>query len=1301
MKYQIEGEVAPHVESTEPTEGEIFQATLDWFNTHPFADMPSMSDLSEIHGAESQVPKWKEMRGDKPGERYQGVYVPFANVTARPTVEGEKQKRGQFYYDTVPIEDGANRLNIVMVGDKPMVMPPTQGDMSNAEYRDITRMYDRFNKEYLHTYKKPARRKSGTSEVFHVYGAGLPYASDKSAWYEQYPSMNPDQQQDGGYIELELTDQEIEQYRKGGYIVEELPKAQKGIINLSGPRASKAEYLDIEDDVKEFADRYVTSEHHRNLLEKQGYPEDKIYWRMQDVLNYEPSLHTRFKTHGNSYVGAAGEGDIPLSLDSGQEAGMPVVSYNVLNPHPFPLDQVVSHEWGHIPVSTGFNPLTENERKEFINRLKPGVAKNEHDLEPQENRSDQFTQKHLDEYRKKTGAPNRMFKLYEDKDIIWLMNNIAATDFETNLDKAKYGGSLPKAQRGRTSGINYGSKAMELGADMLVASDPVQAKQYVIENLGYDPGDSTLIGNILHSAKRPASQPTIEEQLNLPPVDRGETLQGVAQQYIGGPDLKTVSTQAMIKQQQDAQKKEAVAQHYHAERLKDNPNYTIEEARESVDIGGFAWEDYYNRERLWEHGPHTIRGISQAEWDERHGPQSFGSKVMDVVYNPFTAAGYFVRGQEMPDYLQRSIDEGTYGEYRGGSYMADARNPFDIATDFTPVGALHSADRVLQRATNDIDGDFWTLQTGLDAANVFAVASMFDDLARLANAKIMTAGRPSNQQMTNYLVRNKVISGDPDLMAAGFNPLQNIFRTDIKLKRINDEGVAAGLTPQQIAQKQMNEVGITTAQREAYTPLVSDLLYYGINPRGTGFGVPGKVAAMPFNWASAGLKKFIGKPAYSPAGLGARDDAWSLFLGKPQRAGTFSMAETVPTPGIYKPGSLQGMEKFSINALQQNPNALATDLLWNWAKNRGNKGIYPHQGTPFFAGESSIYPTDQFADVMGGYNLRRTGPNTLEYNDIWDLAVPGVPESIANRFLGKKFLSTGQAQFDDLGQTLHTIAAKEGYKGTENLGDFIPKTTGTGVDTPKSIFAEVSGPQASMEDWINKKGPKLFEGLKGKLKRKPKTGAPETPQSGTYEEIAVKDIIENATAGVPKTREHYFVGSNLFDPLTPGAARPPIYKLPEGISQQQFDAFASQVAAGEVPSTAVEAVFRVMVKANPELNNIKNVPKKDIINYASGHMPVEEMEEVHKRMSSDFWKSDQPSTSSIKEFSRKVNPLKSIDQFILEASGGLKDIIPFTKGTKAAATEANEWLTNWIKDPATQSKISKMFDPHRKYIMNE
>ena len=281
--------------------------------------------------------------------------------------------------------------------------------------------------------------------------------------------------------------------------------------------------------------------------------------------------------------------------------------------------------------------------------------------------------------------------------------------------------------------------------------------------------------------------------------------------------------------------------------------------------------------------------------------------------------------------------------------------------------------------------------------------------------------------------------GDVDYMqTAGMGLLgMPFFKIDRKLKNIMSDGLSKGLSPQQIAKRQLDEVGITSAQRESYKPLISDALYYGINPRGTGWGMTGAVAKAPFNLINASLKKVLGKTPTSPAGIGARDDAWGMFLGKPQKDNTFSLAETNPTPGIYSPESLEGVEKFTINKLNENPEALSGDALRYLSRPKGGKGMYPHQAEPFFKGERAIYPTDKFGDVMGQYNLRRVAPNTLEYNDLWDLSIPGLPDAVANKILGKKFLSTGQLQFDDLGKTLHTQAKGRDYRGVENLEDFV------------------------------------------------------------------------------------------------------------------------------------------------------------------------------------------------------------------------------------------------------------------------
>ena len=48
----------------------------------------------------------------------------------------------------------------------------------------------------------------------------------------------PKEEQDGGYVDIELTDEEVEKYKQGGYVVEELPKANLGKIIKQAAKGS-------------------------------------------------------------------------------------------------------------------------------------------------------------------------------------------------------------------------------------------------------------------------------------------------------------------------------------------------------------------------------------------------------------------------------------------------------------------------------------------------------------------------------------------------------------------------------------------------------------------------------------------------------------------------------------------------------------------------------------------------------------------------------------------------------------------------------------------------------------------------------------------------------------------------------------------------------------------------------------------------------------------------------------------------------------------------------------------------------
>ena len=93
---------------------------------------------------------------------------------------------------------------------------------------------------------------------------------------------------------------------------------------------------------------------------------------------------------------------------------------------------------------------------------------------------------------------------------------------------------------------------------------------------------------------------------------------------------------------------------------------------------------------------------SKDQIKEGTGPreeQPISEKLRDIVFNPITAAGHWMRGQEVPDYLQESLDNGTYGYWSNGVWHTE-RNPLDIATDLSPVGLIHDASDTYEGIKN-------------------------------------------------------------------------------------------------------------------------------------------------------------------------------------------------------------------------------------------------------------------------------------------------------------------------------------------------------------------------------------------------------------------------------------------------------------------------------------------------------------------------------------------------------------------------------------------------------------------------
>lgn len=274
-----------------------------------------------------------------------------------------------------------------------------------------------------------------------------------------------------------------------------------------------------------------------------------------------------------------------------------------------------------------------------------------------------------------------------------------------------------------------------------------------------------------------------------------------------------------------------------------------------------------------------------------------------------------------------------------------------------------------------------------------------------------------------------------------------------RLKQIEQEGISQGLSAQAIKNRQMQEVGITSLQREGYFPGVSEVLseylvpYSYDNAKKRLLNIPKKIIKGDTNTKRlADLDKVIldqgentlSKPRY---------DAWRMYSGLPQRHGTFRIAETTPiNHPSYTQNQLNNLEKFSLNdekrLLSQLPNEYDyfrfvyndEDLLnnVNYLKEQ-LKDINTLQQKGIDFPQSDFTTTN----VMGGYN-RRFFNNKMEYNDTWDLDLNGLK---VDKYFGKPFMSHGQLEysFEPAKKTINTLL-RRADKLEQNINPFKGKT---------------------------------------------------------------------------------------------------------------------------------------------------------------------------------------------------------------------------------------------------------------------
>ena len=291
--------------------------------------------------------------------------------------------------------------------------------------------------------------------------------------------------------------------------------------------------------------------------------------------------------------------------------------------------------------------------------------------------------------------------------------------------------------------------------------------------------------------------------------------------------------------------------------------------------------------------------------------------------------------------------------------------------------------------------------------------------------------------------------------ALGFDPLTSVSKAPRKLLNAADrnfssvgqdlayiekQGLKKGWDPQRIKERQMQVVGITPNQREAYVPGVSDFLSKYVTPFGyTGSGESKLMQTL--NNIKAGEMNLPGSDDI----IKSRKDSWNLYLGKPQKNNTFRVANTSPiNHPAYSPEQLSKLDIYSINEgaysnIKPRELNLIEDPISYYAE---HLSLPTESSMSTFANpmkdninllENNIF-YDKHMPVMGGYN-KRLSKTGVDYNDIWDLE-PTVTNPITKKpmkvkidnFIGKPFMSHGvfpEVTSESISKNLNEVINKE------------------------------------------------------------------------------------------------------------------------------------------------------------------------------------------------------------------------------------------------------------------------------------
>ena len=159
----------------------------------------------------------------------------------------------------------------------------------------------------------------------------------------------------------------------------------------------------------------------------------------------------------------------------------------------------------------------------------------------------------------------------------------------------------------------------------------------------------------------------------------------------------------------------------------------------------------------YEKGPDEVKAYTPDK------PQDFWDKAGDVVSNPMTSLGFLMRGEAIPDYMQRDMDRGTFGYYSNGELHTE-RNPLDFAVaDMTGLSLVNDARSTYKGLS---EGDYTQAGLGLLSfipgfGEARKAVNAIDATADANKAMRIAENTQDLSQKTSPLVREQIMREVP------------------------------------------------------------------------------------------------------------------------------------------------------------------------------------------------------------------------------------------------------------------------------------------------------------------------------------------------------------------------------------------------------------------------------------------------------------------------------------------------------------------------------------------------------------